>query len=150
MRHSKELTKEFLIEAGFDVCLYDTTNHCWIIERDWFVNSSKIKQRRKFNITDKPQKRKFYSDDKYPVVQFSYNGKSYPITITRFIWAWLYNKVPAGYSVTLKDKNKEVDKYFIDNLQLESDKTASKYKTNRANQHYSKKRGINVKEAQND
>lgn len=150
MRHSKELTKEFLVEAGFDVCLYDYKNHCWTIERDWFKNKSKVKQRRRFNILDKPQKRKLYSDDKFPVVQFSYKSKSYPITITRFVWAYLYGKVPAGYSVTLIDKNKEIDRFAFDNLQLVSDKEAGKYITNRANQYYSRKRGINIKEQKND
>ena len=150
MRQSKELTRKFLVEAGFDVCLYDYENHCWSIERDWFRNSSKTKERRQFNILDKPQKRKFYSDDKFPVVQFSYNGKSYPITITRFVWAYLMGEVPAGYSVVLKNKNKEIDRFALENLELKTDKEASKYKENRANQHYSKKRGINIKETKND
>ena len=150
MRQSKELTREFLVEAGFDVCLYDYDNHCWIIERDWFRNSSKNKERRRFKVSDTPQKRKFYSDDNFPKVQFSFKGKSCPITITRFVWAYLVGRVPAGYSVVLKDKNKEVDKYAFENLELKSDKEASKYKENRANQYYSKKRGINIKETKND
>ena len=44
----------------------------------------------------------------------------------------------------------EIDRYAFENLELKTDKEASKYKENRANQHYSKKRGINVKEAKND
>ena len=111
---TKELTREFLEEAGFvsAYLFYDT----WTILRNWYKNNTGRKELRTIKVQNATCPHKFTEDKHYPIISFSMKQKRYSLSLSKFLYAWFNGKVPAGYDVDHIDNNPFNNS--LDNLQL--------------------------------
>ena len=96
-KYCSELTRDMLVNYGFLEPHW--TSDGWKIFRYWRENNSKTKTIKEVSITEARGKHKYTQDKIYLKITFSYNGKGISIPLSRFIYAWFYNKVPAGMDV---------------------------------------------------
>ena len=111
---TRELTREFLEQAGFAEPQYWFDK--WHIFRYWYNSGGKVKVPKEIKIINARCKHKYTHDKYYPIFCFRYDGRNYSVSLSKFLYAWFYGKVPAGYDVDHKDNNPYNN--VLDNLQL--------------------------------
>ena len=93
-----ELTRDMLIEWGFIEPHW--TSEGWRIFRYWYGSGvHRKKEIKEISITQAVCKHKYTQDKAYLKITFSYCNKLISIPLSRFVYAWFYNKVPAGMDV---------------------------------------------------
>lgn len=103
---ARRLTKEDLIEMGFESVVWNKEEGKWEVTRNWFLNSSKTKMRRyllKENVVT--CKHKYSGDKQYKAYMFNYKGKMFTIPVHRLVMAWICEELPEGYDVDHIDNN---------------------------------------------
>lgn len=104
--NNTELTREMLEQMGISQVTWDPDNKQWWIDRYWFKTRSKnIRCHTHVQIKDAVCKHKYTQNKSYPIVVFSYLGKSYSIPLARFIYAWFKGKVAEGEVIDHIDNN---------------------------------------------
>lgn len=112
---TRELTREYLEELGFRN-VYNWFGN-WCIFRYWYNSGGKVKEYKRINVRNATCKHKYTHDKYYPILTISLgHGKSYSITLSKFLYAWFKGPVPAGMDVDHIDNNPFNNE--LDNLQL--------------------------------
>lgn len=114
---AKRLTKQDLIEMGFESVTWNEEEEKWDVVRNWFCNRSKVKMKRyilKENIVT--CKHKYASDKQYKSFMFNYRGKMFTMPVARLVMAWIEGEVPHGYDVDHIDNNPFNNR--LENLQI--------------------------------
>ena len=101
---TRELTSEYLEELGFkDV--YNWFGN-WYIFRYWYNSGGKVKEYKRINVRNATCKHKYTHNKYYPILTISLgHGKSYSITLSKFLYAWFRGCVPANMDVDHKDND---------------------------------------------
>jgi|GEM_PF-3511240 len=116
---TKELTREYLEQIGF-TDVYNWYGE-WHIFRYWYNSGGKVKEYKQINVRNATCKHKYTHDKYYPILTISLGcGRSYTITLSKFLYAWFKGCVPAGMDVDHIDNNPFNND--LDNLQLLSRK----------------------------
>lgn len=114
--YCKELSKDDLLNYGFISVEYDETNEEWIILRNWYNYNTKQKTIKRISITDAVCKHKYTKDKVYKKITFCYKGKGISIPLSRFLYAWFNDLVPAGMDV--EHIENDPNNNSLDNLRL--------------------------------
>ena len=118
-RIASKLTRDMLEEWGFTKVDYladypaiakrvrgeDNDYAEWWIDRYWYVGGGRKKEHKRVKVTCAVCKHKYGATQYYPKVTFSADGKSYSISLSRFLYAWFYGEVEEGMVVDHIDNN---------------------------------------------
>lgn len=104
--YCKATTKQELIEMGIKDVYWDNEANNWAVIREWYKNNSKTKTVcYKMFISTVTAKHKYGKTKQYPKLQLSYKGKALAIPLSRFIYAWFVEDIPAGYVIDHVDND---------------------------------------------